>query len=103
MVQRISAIYLAVFLVYFVAALVLGKPWSAPAWHAWMTHPVMRITSAGFIFAVVAHAWVGMRDIVFDYIHHLGLRLVMIALIGLVLGGSGLWALRVLMVASPGA
>jgi len=98
--QRFSAIYLGVFLVYFVTQLLLGQQWTAPAWHAWITHPVMRIASVGFILALLAHAWVGMRDIVLDYITHLGLRLVIFTLIGLVLGGCGLWALHVLMVAA---
>jgi len=98
MLQRLSAIYLAGFLGYFVTRLVLGKPWSAPAWHAWITHPAMRIAAAGFILALLAHAWVGMRDVVLDYISHVGLRLVLLTLIGLLLGGCGLWALHVLMV-----
>ena len=98
--QRISAIYLGIFLVYFVAQFLLGKPWTAPAWQAWITHPVMRIASAGFILALLAHAWVGMRDVILDYIRQLGLRLALLTLIGLVLGSCGLWALQVLMVSS---
>ncbi len=100
MLQRISAVYLGVFLVYFGAQWLLGQPWTAPAWHAWITHPVMRVAGAGFLLALLAHAWVGMRDVILDYIKNLGLRLVLLTLIALVLGGCGLWALRVLMVTS---
>jgi succinate dehydrogenase / fumarate reductase membrane anchor subunit len=101
MLQRISAVYLGIFLVYFVARVLLGQPLTAPAWHAWITHPVMRMASAGFILAVLTHAWVGMRSIILDYITPIGLRLVLLTLVGLVLGGCGLWALQVLMV-TPG-
>ena len=100
MMQRISAVYLGVFLVYFFTRLSLEQPWTAPAWHAWITHPVMRIASAGFILALLAHAWVGMRDVILDYITHMGLHLALLTLIGLVLSGCGLWALHVLMVTS---
>ena len=100
MLQRISAVYLGVFLVNFVGRLLLGQPWTQLEWHTWITHPVMRIASAGCILALLIHAWVGIRDIVLDYISHLGLRLVLFTLIGMMLGGCGLWALHVLMVAA---
>jgi len=101
MLQRISAIYLGTFLVYFVARLLLNQPLTAAAWHAWITHPVMRIASAGFILALLTHVWVGMRSILLDYITPIALRLVLLALIGLILGSCGLWALQILMV-TPG-
>ena len=101
MLQRISAVYLGIFLVYFGACLLLGQPLTAPAWHAWITHPVMRIASTGFFLALLTHAWVGLRSIILDYITYIGLRLVLLTLVGLVLGGCGLWALQVLMV-TPG-
>lgn len=98
MLQRISAVYLGIFLVYFIVRLSTGQPWTATAWHAWITHPVMRIAGAGFILALLAHAWVGIRNTILDYIQHLGLRLATFTLVGLVLGGCGLWALQLLMV-----
>jgi len=101
MLQRITAIYLGSFLVYLVARLLLGQPLTAPTWHAWITHPVMRMASAGFILAVLTHIWVGMRSIILDYIKPIGLRLVLLTLIGLVISGSGLWVLQLLMV-TPG-
>lgn len=98
MLQRISAVYLGVFLVYVMAVFLPGQPWNYQDWHAWITRPVLRIAGSGFILATLAHAWVGMRDIVLDYVHCLGIRLAVLVLIGLVLGGCGLWALRVLLV-----
>jgi succinate dehydrogenase / fumarate reductase membrane anchor subunit len=87
--------------VYFVARLLFGQPLTAPTWHAWITHPVMRIASAGFILAVLTHAWVGMRSIALDYITPIGLRLVLLTVVGLVLCVCGLWSLQILMV-TPG-
>ena len=60
MLQRISAIYLGSFLVYFVARLLLDQPLTAAAWHAWITHPVMRIASLGVIALAL---WFGRYDI----------------------------------------
>jgi succinate dehydrogenase / fumarate reductase membrane anchor subunit len=100
MLQRLSAVYLGIFLLYFCAAWLLGRPYSWQDWHSWMSHPLMRSASAGFILALLIHAWIGMRDIVLDYIHPLGVRLTVLTLIGLVLGGCGLWALHILLVAA---
>ena len=97
LLQRISAVYLAGFLAYFLAHIALQPVHSFQQWHDWMRHPLMAITSAGFIVALLLHGWVGMRDVVLDYVHALSLRLAVLSLIGLVLIGCGLWALRILL------
>ena len=97
LLQRISAVYLAAFLAYFLAHIALQPVHSFQQWHDWMRHPLMAITSAGFIVALLLHGWVGMRDVVLDYVHALSLRLAVLSLIGLVLIGCGLWALRILL------
>jgi succinate dehydrogenase / fumarate reductase membrane anchor subunit len=60
----------------------------------------MNIATAGFILALVAHAWVGMRDVILDYIKPVGLRLALLSLTAVLLAGSSLWALRSLLLAS---
>ena len=97
LLQRICAVYLAGFLVYFMAHLVLQPMDSYQQWHNWMRHPLMAIASAGFIVALLLHGWVGMRDVVLDYVHALSLRLAVLSLIGLTFIGCGLWALRILL------
>ena len=79
LLQRVSAIYLGVFLAY-----VLVHFWFNPhpdyaAWRGWVASPAVSIASAGFILAVLIHGWVGLRDVTLDYIHHLGLRLVILS------------------------
>jgi succinate dehydrogenase / fumarate reductase membrane anchor subunit len=41
-----------------------------------------------------------MRDILLDYIRPLGLRLVVLALVGLVLAGCGIWGMQTLLLAA---
>lgn len=100
LLQRICAVYLAGFLVYFMAHLVLQPVDSYQQWHDWIRHPLMAVASAGFIVALLLHGWVGMRDVVLDYVHALSLRLVVLSLIGLTFIGCGLWALRILLPAT---
>ncbi len=100
LLQRLSGIYLAVYLVYVIAAAMQHGRYSYAEWHAWLVHPVMSIATAGFILAMLAHGWVGMRDVILDYVHVLSVRLLLLILVGLTLVASGLWALRVLLLAA---
>ena len=100
LLQRLTAIYLGGFLVYLLVHFLLQPQHSFQQWHDWVTHPVMIIAIALFIMAVLVHGWVGMRDVVLDYVHAISLRLTILSLIGLTLISCGLWALRVLLQAS---
>ena len=97
LLQRLTAIYLGGFLVYLLVHFLLQPQHSFQQWHDWVTHPVMVIAIALFILAVLIHGWVGMRDVVLDYVHAISLRLTILSLIGLTLISCGLWALRVLL------
>ena len=97
LIQRFSAVYLAGFLVYLVIHFVMLETQGYDAWRAWLAHPVVALASAGFILALVLHGWVGVRDIILDYIQSLGLRLLLLALSGTLLAASGLWAVRLLL------
>jgi succinate dehydrogenase / fumarate reductase membrane anchor subunit len=100
LLQRLSGVYLAVYLVYAVASAVHHGSYSYAEWHAWLVHPVMSIATAGFILAMLAHGWVGMRDVILDYVHVLSVRFMLLTLVGLMLVACGLWALRVLLLAA---
>ncbi len=100
LLQRLTAIYLGLFLVYLLVHFLLQPQHTFQEWHDWVTQPVMVIATALFILAVLIHGWVGMRDVVLDYVHAISLRLSILSLIGLTLVGSGLWALRILLQAS---
>ncbi|MDH3559464.1 MAG: succinate dehydrogenase, hydrophobic membrane anchor protein [Gammaproteobacteria bacterium] len=100
LLQRFSGVYLAVYLVYVIASAMRQGSYSYAEWHTWLVHPVMSIATAGFILAMLAHGWVGMRDVILDYVHGLGVRLLLLTLIALTLVACGLWALRVLLLAA---
>jgi len=97
LLQRISAVYLAGFLVFFLLHISLRPAPTFHEWHAWIAHPAMTVAGTAFVLAVLLHAWLGMRDVVLDYVHRLWLRLLLLSLIGLLLTGCGLWALHVLL------
>jgi succinate dehydrogenase / fumarate reductase membrane anchor subunit len=97
LIQRFSAVYLAGFLVYLVIHFLARESHGYDAWRAWLAHPAVALASAGFVLSLVLHGWVGVRDIILDYIHPLGLRLLLLVLSGALLASSGLWAARLLL------
>jgi succinate dehydrogenase / fumarate reductase membrane anchor subunit len=97
LLQRLTAVYLGCFLVYLLMHFLLQPQHVFQEWHDWITHPARIVATALFIMAVLIHGWVGMRDVVLDYVHTISLRLTILSLIGLALISCGLWTLRILL------
>lgn len=99
LVQRVSAIYLALFLVYAVARLLVAPPVGYAEWHGWLGAPAMGVATLLFFVALLLHAWVGLRDIVIDYVPMTSVRVALLSATGLGLVACGLWAAQVLFAA----
>ena len=99
-IQRGTALYLTLFLFYLVAKLAFSSaPDSYDNWRAWMGHPLVSVAVLVFVAALLIHAWIGVRDIVIDYLRQPAARMVALGLVALVLVGCGLWAGQVLILA----
>jgi len=96
LVQRVSAVYMFLFIVFFLVHLAVDPPRQYAAWHAWITSPAMSIATAAFFAALLAHAWVGLRDVLVDYVHAMAIRAALLGLVGLSLTGMGVWVVRIL-------
>lgn len=99
LLQRITAIYLGVYLVYLLVHFWLHPRPDYTQWRDWFAQPLVAIGSAGFFLALLLHGWVGVRDVILDYVHHLGLRLVILVMVAVLLIACGLWTVRILMLA----
>ena len=102
LLQRFTAIYLALYLVSVLTSAALGDSLSYSAWRAWLSGPAMSIATALFALALLLHVWVGIRDVLIDYIHAVWLRLLLMAATALVLLASLLWMVRALTLAAIG-
>ena len=104
--QRFTAVYLGLYVLISLAAWLPGASADYAAWVGWFGQPLVAIATALAAMALLVHAWIGVRDVLIDYVHALWLRLALMALTALVLGGSLLWLLRALALAtlstSPG-
>lgn len=86
-VQRISASLLLALIVFGVLALPFAAPLDFAGWRAFAGGVLGGPLIALLFGALCVHAWVGMRDIVLDYIQPRGLRLAVLSLIAVVLLG----------------
>lgn len=97
--QRISALYLLVYVLYVSVSLLLNRPGDYSSWNQWVTGPASSIALFTFFLMLTIHAWVGIRDVVMDYIHPLAGRAIVLMLVGLGLLFCLIWLTRVLVLA----
>lgn len=74
--QRISAVVLAVYAIVMVCFFLFNKVDFA-SWQAFMLSLPMKLFSFVALLSLVAHAWVGMWTVLTDYVKSSGLRLVL--------------------------
>ena len=67
--QRASAVYMALFLAFFLACALASPGLDYPGWRALFLPLGMKVATLLFIAALLAHAWIGLREIFIDYLH----------------------------------
>jgi succinate dehydrogenase / fumarate reductase membrane anchor subunit len=102
-IQRATAIYLGLFLGYLLIHFTLAPPADHAALRAWVTQPLVSAGLLLFLPVLLAHAWVGIRDVLIDYVHTLGARVALLTLFAFAFLASGLWALKAIIAAGLGA
>jgi succinate dehydrogenase / fumarate reductase membrane anchor subunit len=96
LVQRASAVYLLFFIVFFIGRFLVAPPHDFESWRGWVAQPAVAIAILAAFAALLFHAWVGLRDVMLDYVKPVALRAPALALVAGALIGIGLWMLRVL-------
>jgi succinate dehydrogenase / fumarate reductase, membrane anchor subunit len=98
-IQRATSVYLAIFLTYVLIHFAFNAPADHAALVSWVTHPVVALGLVLLVPVLLAHAWVGIRDVLIDYVHVLGLRIGLLTLVAFVFIASGLWAYKAIITA----
>lgn len=94
--QRLTAVFMVFYILYFLGVILTTQTMTYQQWVAWFSHPVMNTATGLFFLHLVVHAWVGMRDVVLDYMPNDTLRLITLACISFFLTVSCLGMLRIL-------
>jgi succinate dehydrogenase / fumarate reductase membrane anchor subunit len=96
--QRITAVVVTLYVVLVMALMFArgAEPMSYAAWHGLFEPGWFRVVSFVFLVAVYYHAWVGLRNIVMDYVRPTAVRLLLQALVICALVGYTGWAIQLL-------
>lgn len=96
LVQRMSAVYMLFFIIFLLTHFILDPPKSYTAWRDWILSPGPNVSTTIFFAALLAHTWVGIRDVIMDYVHPIAARIIALALLGLCLMCMSVWVIRIL-------
>ena len=95
--QRLTALLLLAYDAGAALRLALGTPVMLAQWRAWVATPGGAALIALLAAALLLHAWVGVRDVVLDYVRPLGLRLAVLGTVAAALLFLGLWTALILV------
>ena len=96
-IQRLSAVFMVVVLVYFTLALVAGGANNFNEWQQWMASPIWNVIVIMFWIALITHAWIGVRDVCMDYLYMDALRVFVLACFAFYLIAMLIWMLRIML------
>ena len=94
--QRITALVMAVYTLILAFVFVRNTSLNYGVWQELFTQGWMRVATLVFAVSLAWHAWVGVRDILMDYIKPDGLRLALQVITLLLLAGYLGWTVQVL-------
>ncbi len=96
LIQRITAVLMAVYCVVLAGYLVMQPYQDYDVWIALFSSLIVRTFSLLFLLSLFFHAWIGVRDIVMDYVKPAGVRLVIHVLVILALLLYTIWSVQIL-------
>ncbi len=94
--QRVTAVIMAAYVLSIAVYLALHPVAGYDSWTGLFSSNVMRSFSLLFLLALYFHAWVGVRDIVMDYVKPAGMRLAIHVMVILVLLLYSIWSVQIL-------
>lgn len=94
--QRVTAVVMVVYTIVFLGALLSHAPMGFAQWKALLSGGAMRVLTLLFFLSLFYHAWIGVRDILMDYIQPTGIRLFLEVLVILALVGYTIWTISIL-------
>ena len=97
--QRATAVYLLLFILYTLQHLIFHAPADYAAWQGWVAQPAVSLGLLLFFASLLLHAWVGIRDVIIDYVHPTAIRVSVLTVIGFVLVACAVWALKIIILA----
>jgi succinate dehydrogenase / fumarate reductase membrane anchor subunit len=96
LIQRLTAVIMAVYTLLMLGIALWNGGIDHPLWLQLFAHDGVRIASFLFMVALLYHAWIGVRDILMDYVQPTGIRLALQVLVILALVVFTVWSTQIL-------
>jgi len=97
LLQRVSAVYMALYTIFFLFSWLAGAPANYFEWHSWMGSLPVALATTLFFLSLLGHAWVGVRDVLIDYVKPVELRFTLLMVVAFAIIAMGLWVVKVLL------
>jgi succinate dehydrogenase / fumarate reductase membrane anchor subunit len=94
--QRVTAVVMALATLVMVGGIWSASPLTYAIWKGLFAKWWMWLSLSLFSLSVMLHAWVGVRDILMDYVKPAGIRLTLEVLFLVALAYYTVWALQIL-------
>ena len=96
LMQRVTAVVMLLATLVFAAFFITHPGLQFEDWQGFFSYQAVRVLALLFFLSLFLHAWVGVRDILMDYIQPVGVRLTLqvVVIIGLV--SYALWTVFIL-------
>ncbi|KTD52164.1 succinate dehydrogenase, hydrophobic membrane anchor protein [Legionella quinlivanii] len=95
LIQRVSAVYFAAYMVFILAFLLIHSPFSYTEWHTWAQSSWFKVASLLALVAFSLHAWIGIWTVTTDYIKCTVLRLTVQLLVAGWLSAQFIWGFMI--------
>lgn len=96
LVQRVTAVVMAVYCVILVAYLLMQPQVDYDVWTALFSSQIIRTLTLLFMLSLFYHAWIGVRNVVMDYVKSAAVRLAIHVLVILALLLYAIWSIQIL-------
>ena len=96
LLQRLTAVVMAIYTAGLAVCLLWHAPGSHAEWQAIFAGTFARLATMLFLAALLYHAWIGMRDILMDYVKPMGLRLALQVAVAVALAFYLVWSASIL-------
>jgi succinate dehydrogenase / fumarate reductase membrane anchor subunit len=96
LMQRITGVVITLYVLLLLGILLFKPAMDLQAWSELFGRTAFRLVTFAALVSVFLHAWVGMRDVIMDYIRPTGIRLTLeVLVIGALVIYTG-WAIQIL-------
>lgn len=97
LIQRITAVLLVIGSCLLLYLFYVSPAADYSSWQDWIQKPLPVIAMLLFGVAIALHAWVGIRDVIMDYIHSSTQRVAVLTVLAVYLLGNLFWLIWIVL------